>query len=427
MKDFLFVNLAAQADTAKPFDGMAAGSFTDMRGRKVEFDAADLPEWVANTREAIASTADDTGAIVGLPIDQRGHYHDEDAAGWIVDVNLSADGQKIRFTPRWTETGLRLIGQNLQRFFSPTVDPENRVIAGGSLTNWPATRTKKGKILLKPVELSMSDETLTNGDTAELIDGSLDERSNACRQAFYKAFGDTAWAVEVFETYLIATSDNVMWRIPYTVEDGIYVFAPRIEWVKVRLSYVEASMQYVFTPQGDIQTGASTMPEPADVVSPPAAVELTAEQTARIDELVTAQLTKINAAFEESVNLRVAERLAEKERETKTSAFALRMASAGLPIEAAELTAFLTSLSTEQQGAAEKILSRVVEAGIVPMAELGHSQTMTGTKPLPDNMAGSLKLWLKSGQTIAEFFRVNAVELGAQADYNLAEYEVNNG
>jgi hypothetical protein len=36
------------------------------------------------------------------------------------------------------------------------VDTENKIILGGSLTNWPASRNAKGQILLRPVELSQS-------------------------------------------------------------------------------------------------------------------------------------------------------------------------------------------------------------------------------------------------------------------------------
>lgn len=434
MQDFIFVSLAAQQTGAKPFDGMAVGTFYDMRGVKCVFKAEELPEYVKNTKAAILSTTDADGNPVGLPIDPRGHYHDEDAAGWIIDAELAETGDKIRLFPRWTRLGEELIGSDLQRFFSPTIDPTNRVIMGGSLTNWPATRTPKSEILLKPVELQMSEPTL------QLTDGSLDEQVNRCKQAFYDLYWSIdAFPVEVFEDHLIAYLEDNLWRVAYTVDaEGAYSFAPQGEWVKVKLSYVEAALNWVkrlfrgkaaqaepivSTPQapqmataGDVVQGASNMPEPGNPVSP-AHAELTAEQNARIEALV-----------EERSQLRVAGLLAQKERENRTAEFSARMVSKGLPVGANDLTAFLASLTAEQQDAAEKILSRVAETGLVPLGELGHSQTVNGNKPLPAGVETSLRSWISAGQTIAEFFRVNAIELGNQADYNLAEFtEVNNG
>jgi len=135
---------------AKPFDGLKAGfEFTDMRGRAVKFEIADLPEYLANTRAAIDATRGESGEIVGVPIDSKNHDKG-DAAGWIVGVELAGD--VMRFTPRWTDIGIDLISSGRQRFFSPTVDLQHKTVIGGSLTNWPATRAK-GKTLLRPIEL----------------------------------------------------------------------------------------------------------------------------------------------------------------------------------------------------------------------------------------------------------------------------------
>lgn len=137
----------------KPFDGMRAGTFIDMRGTPVTFGAAELAEYVRNTNAAIEATKTPSGDIVGLPIDSRNHDKG-DAAGWIIKAELVGD--VIQFTPKWTTLGIDLIGASLQRFFSPTVDVTNKTVTGGSLTNWPATRTK-GKTLLRPIELAEGD------------------------------------------------------------------------------------------------------------------------------------------------------------------------------------------------------------------------------------------------------------------------------
>lgn len=160
---FIFVNLEG-SESGKPFDGMAAGEFTDMSGRKAKFDAAEFAQYVENTRAAIEATKTESGDIVGLPIDAKGHDKG-DGAGYIVDV--SQDGSKIRITPQWNENGLEIIGKKIRRWFSATVDLTNKVILGGTLTNWPATRDKSGKILLRPIELTT--QMFVNTEQPEVI------------------------------------------------------------------------------------------------------------------------------------------------------------------------------------------------------------------------------------------------------------------
>jgi len=150
MDNFLFVELA---DGTKSFDGMAAGSFTDMKGRKVTFNPDELQTYIENTRDVLESTRTDSGELVGLPIDFEGHDH-KGGAGWITDVALDAARNIVRFGANWTEAGTELIKSNTRRFFSPTIDPQEKVILGGSMTNYPASRDKKGRMMLRPIELS---------------------------------------------------------------------------------------------------------------------------------------------------------------------------------------------------------------------------------------------------------------------------------
>jgi len=147
---FLYTDLANLID-GRPFDGLTPGVFLDGLGQKVTVEAADLPIIVSNTQLAIEATKTENGEVVGLPIDARNHDKG-DAAGWIVGCEL--EGNVIRLIPRWTEKGIELISKGIQRFFSATLDLTHKVFYGGTLTNWPATRDKRGKILLRPIELS---------------------------------------------------------------------------------------------------------------------------------------------------------------------------------------------------------------------------------------------------------------------------------
>jgi len=166
MDNFLFAELEKPLSS---FDGMAAGSFTDMRGKKVSFTPAMLESYIANTKEVIESTRTDKGELVGLPIDMDGHDH-KGGAGWITGVSKDATRDILKFDVNWTEAGRQLIESNTRRFFSPTVDPSNKVVLGGSLTNWPATRDSLGRMLLKPIELSQNLQELDMQDNLMQVD-----------------------------------------------------------------------------------------------------------------------------------------------------------------------------------------------------------------------------------------------------------------
>lgn len=154
---FSFTELADLA-SSKAIDGLAANDedpYISMSGQEVYIKSDDLAAYIENTQAIIESTKTESGEIVGLPIDTDGHNH-KGGAGWIIGLELDAARNVIRFLVNWTEKGIELIKGNLSRFFSPSVDTETKVILGGSLTNWPASRNAKGQILLRPVELSQS-------------------------------------------------------------------------------------------------------------------------------------------------------------------------------------------------------------------------------------------------------------------------------
>jgi hypothetical protein len=183
MKDFLFVELQ-EGDLSKLIDCAAAGEFVDMWGREFSITRNDLLDYVAKTNAALDSTRDSEGVVVGFPIDSAGHNHG-DAAGWIKSVVMAADGRDVvQMQAEWNEMGRELIAGNVMRYFSPSIDTSHKVIVGGSLTNWPATRTKDHRILLKPVELSANMQTIEGGGLIEAI-------SDVIRDGFASLKGST--------------------------------------------------------------------------------------------------------------------------------------------------------------------------------------------------------------------------------------------
>jgi hypothetical protein len=170
MENLLFAELGSPLSQ---FDGMAAGTFTDMRGKKVTLSSASFDDYIANTVEVIESTKDSAGTPVGLPIDLDGHDH-KGGAGWIIGVKKDPARDILRFDVNWTDAGKQLIESNTRRFFSATFDPSQKAILGGSLTNWPATRDSLGRILLKPVELSQQLQELDMEEKENIFSGLLE-------------------------------------------------------------------------------------------------------------------------------------------------------------------------------------------------------------------------------------------------------------
>jgi hypothetical protein len=366
-KDFLFVNLQTLMD-AKAIDGMASGKFTDMWGQQLEIKPEDLATYVLKTRMALQSTRDANGDVVGFPIDAMNHNHGE-AAGWITDVQQV--GGVVQIVPRWTEMGRQLVGSDQMRFFSPTIDIEAQVITGGSLTNWPASRTADHQILLRPVELSAQLETLPEM--------------------------------------------NLIERVEMVVEKAISGLAARLP--------------------GPNKPAPETEPDTTDLeVTDMDFANLTQEQKDTFLQQARAELTsgnppaELQALIEQSAAVIATERIATEQRQAHVTELCSRLTGGteahpmGLPIPTDELAEFLTSLSPEAQAKAEGLLSRIHEAGLISFSERGSSRTQVGTAVMPPEMAVHLKSWIAAGQTIEEFFKANAVELGAMADYNLAEF-----
>jgi polyhydroxyalkanoate synthesis regulator phasin len=152
---FSFAELSASviSPDGKFIDGVAPGTFIDMYGKKVTIPQADLNAYIKNTQRVLDSTKDSSGAIVGLPIDKADHDH-QGGAGWIVGLELDKTRNIIKFLVKWTKEGAELIRGNIKRFFSPSLHLGQKIILGGSLTNDPATRSREGLMILRPVELS---------------------------------------------------------------------------------------------------------------------------------------------------------------------------------------------------------------------------------------------------------------------------------
>ena len=270
MTDLFYIDLSL-LKLGKIFDAVVPGTFIDMLGRKVTFKKADLQKYVKNTQAAIKAATTESGEVVGLPIDARGHEKG-DSAGWIVEAAL--DDGKVRLTPKWTEIGEELIQKGIRRFFSPTVDTGSKVILGGSLTNWPATRDKKGKIMLRPIELEVENGETISHDQMFVVDedkfdfkdpdsdgdleDSLDQKRMDIARAFRGQFGKKSevayeidpYIIDTFEDYAIVYDGKARkhFSAPFGKDEkGTIKFSKRSEWKEVKKSWVEAALAQVET------------------------------------------------------------------------------------------------------------------------------------------------------------------------------------
>jgi hypothetical protein len=364
---FLFIELNQNAlQDGRAFDGVAFGTFRDMLGREITLDADDAGDYVANTTLAIEATRTDSGELVGLPIDAQGHDKG-DGAGWIVGVELVGD--IIRLVPKWTKIGRELIGEGIRRFFSATIDTSNKVVLGGTLTNWPATRDENNRMMLKPIELERGIFTVDELETEP-------ESSDA--------------------PIIISEEENMPDEI---LED-----------------------------EGEVIVEAVTQPEPTPELAelPP---DLTAElmqQVRAAGEAGPAQLTQIvNRIADQQADRRLAQLVDADRRKWEITELAAKLTGNGeraLPVKVATITDFLLSLDPEQFVMAKSIFETISQNGLIEFTEMGHGRRLR-KQPLPQEYHDMLRRTIKAGNDVDEFF--NLAGLSDPSDYDLSQFEEN--
>jgi len=364
MKNVLFTDLSMiDWQEQKPIDGFAPVDTVDMWGRKVIVKPDELATYEANTKAALESTRDSNGEVIGFPIDQR-HHDGGDAAGFITDVNQ--EGGVLRFDVRWNDVGRELIEKDLERYFSPTFDLQEKVVIGGSLTNWPASRTKDHKILLHPIELSAS---------MQAIEG-LEPDSLTFAEAVKNVLsGLGLMKPKPDETHIPKEEDVV---------EQVELSAEQLEAMKAELT--------------------------KELISNP---ETSAELSSYLDQ-------EANRRMEAALEL--------AKRENRIAEFSARIVGGtednpkGLPVEQGKIAEFMGKLPADLLDEAEALLSGIVEKGLVDFEEKGHSREMKGTAELPELMAVELQNAIEAGMSVKRFFEANAAELGAMEDYDLSEF-----
>lgn len=387
-----YVDLSS-VELGKPFDGMAAGKFRDMWGLQFEIKPSELSEFVENTRANIKATKTASGELVGLPIDLSNHDRG-DAAGWIVDV--SQEGNVLQFVPRWTELGSDSIRKGLRRMFSPTIDLANKAILGGSLTNWPASRDGKGKILLRPLELSMS--ILTTGETLE-GDEAPEDTSSTPPQTMEGTPADKG------AQSLHPEGDHMKTLAEMTEEE-------MVELIKKTVTSVQPAP---VTPPTPVQ------PTPADLSDLFGLEGLTEEaKTQR-----KAELRQQLAGIRKQAELEYRAELARLQFENSMTDLAqsLTMGSKdltrGLPISSEDLKAHLVKLAPDEAKFWGDLMTKTAKEGFVDFGELGSNEPGKGIVDLPVEVSSKLD----TGEITLADLSSPYLGLGDLAQYNLTKWK----
>lgn len=358
---FVFVDMKDFAVGLKPIDGLSAGKFTSMWGDETEFKAEELEEYAKNTNRVIKSTETEGGELVGLPIDLDMHDH-RGGAGWIKDVVVDLERKILRFMVEWTTEGADVIRKNIRRFFSPSVDIENKIVIGGSLTNWPATRDEKsGRILLRPIELS---QTMKEIDMPKTIEEIAQDQANL--------------------TTSVATLTTLVTDLGTKIGE---------------LSKGKSKSDDDVDPEG-------INPDLKELLGNGAGLE---ELGARAQEIAK------NAIDAEKRKHKIVEFAARIAGGTKAKPF-------GLKVRPADLVALLVSLPEKQGNAVMQILEQSLDAAI-DFAQHGIDGEGFANKPeLPELLKKYAREFCAiEGNTIEGFFNANP-EAGKLDDFNVAEF-----
>lgn len=342
----------------KMFPGLAVGSFVDMRGQTVEFSASVLAEIAVNTNNIIGQVQ--ARNIPGLPIDARKHEKGE-AAGWITGATLG----KI-------------------------VDSAGTMLDAIYLT---AEWTALGVQLI-------GDRIMTNfSPTVDLISKTIRGGSLTNWPASVDSAGIPLFpAVELCAGVHICT--------PAT-DKAIYMKTTHEELEK-------AGGGATATPL--IQTPAS----PATLSASLNMSELSANMRQQIADLITESNRQAVAQFK--VEMQQEKQRAELMQFAESATMGTSDHPRGLPVPAGRLAAFLCNLSSAQAKEAQAIFEIIWHHGVSEFSVTGYNGQVQHKQALHPLVKIQLDAWTKAGNSVPEFFKANAAELGEMALYELENY-----
>ena len=429
VQNVFYIDLSTDLQSGRPFDGMAVGTFLDLWGKKITIKKSELETYIKNTKNAIASTETESGEVVGLPIDAQGHDAG-DGAGWIQDVFLEQvekpNGKKIdiiRFVAEWTELGLKLIQSGVRRMFSPTFDYNEKVILGGSLTNWPATRSKTGEILLRPIELSSNLFTPTEAAIEENQAALEDEDPPADLEQSNqpKDGGNTMDVKKVKEAEGTVEATAIV--LDTAQREAMIAEMSGVVGDQMKTSMKEMLAELIAPKDPEGKEGADSSVLIPNLLAMLELDGVNEEFQGAIKESMLAQWS----ALQEKAKVDAVQMITAVRRESTIADFCSSSISGstevprGLPTKQDELVAFCNGLDDKQFEFFSKLTGRILNEGLTEFEELGHGRKPKGQTELPEYYvtqleAGSIKLADLKDPIIA-------ADLGNLDQYDLSKFD----
>ena len=391
---------------SKSFSGFAAGTWETFLS-EIEIKESELNDYRKNTLVLIEARKGKGEA--GLPIDAKGHNHGE-AAGWITGVKrskeINSNGEDVpvlKFDAKWTELGVHVLSERLVTNFSPEFYTDEKVIVGGSLTNWPATMDENKVPIFSAVQLSKGVGMLENlrAKIMSLFDELKSKVKNELEdETELEHNGGTEMADELTLEQL-------------SEEEREYL--------------LDQARKAAFA-----DLGVEGTPE-----------EISAKLKKRVDvdalkalsgnafaEAFFAEAEKVADEHFEQLEVRSAQmlqqKLAEMNKKREIVSFCndvtggTKSVPYGLRVERVELENVLAGLDEGARVKVQALLKSTWEHGRVDFGEIGHgNEPKHGNKRLSDLIAEQLKVAIGDGSTIEEFFKAAGEELAPQADYDL--------
>jgi hypothetical protein len=395
------------SDGSEMFSGFAHGKFQTWFS-EIEVKKADLKDYFKNTNALIK--ARQAKGEPGIPIDAKNHNMG-DAAGWVTALAMGEEIDSlgktidvIKFQPKWTSLGVEVLSEKLVTNFSATFNMDRKVILGGSLTNWPATKDKNGIPIFSAVKLDQSGAPLerfrdgvanlfeelvtkfTNDNNNNQTDGgntmpeniTLDSLDEDARASLVREAQELALA----ELGLEGNSDEIMEQL-----------------------------------RGSLDTTVLTSLTGTDLMD-----GIMAQLAVAVDNQV--------AQLKQDADRMISERIAEMNEKRELAAFCANVTAGtpavpfGLRMDRAKLLENLDALPSDVRKSVMGILSEVWENGRVDYSELGHSGNRNfGTEVLAPEIAAQLQSHLDEGASIEEFFAAAGEDLNPMENYDLRAFE----
>lgn len=291
--------------------------------------------------------------------------------------------------------------------FSPTVDTDSKVVLGGSLTNWPASRDKKGNVLLRPIDLEfglrgweLSNNLPADGNVAQV-------------------------EVQVNQSNTAGTTPQT---VTYTMEENLMA----LEMTKEELT--DLIGQAVKAQIGEmVQTQVQGTPKPEGEGDPKTEnfdwlaflnmkdVNDQAVQAAKEQMLAAYDQMQKRAAQEAAQMIARIKRESTIKEEAQLMVGGRKDAPVGIPSTAEGLEKFMSGLDDGQLKFFTDLMANVQSRGLVSFEESGHGRQPQGTAPLPEYYAAKLD---KGELTLTELSNpILAPDLGDLKRYDLSKWQ----